>query len=53
MSEKLRANSQQLANKFCHSRGFPSRILFDQLHDGTADDCTFGEFADGRELRRG
>src|SRR5580700_9074015 len=37
-------------HKFCHSCGFPSRILFNGVDDGAADDRGLGEFADGGEL---
>src|SRR5260370_17984803 len=46
------ADGLKLVYKFCHSRGFSSGILFDDVDDGAANDRALGEFADRCELLR-
>src|SRR5450755_238752 len=49
-SEKLTANSEKRPYKFCHSRGFPSRILFDGMDNRAAHNRALSVLADGGEL---
>src|SRR5260370_25703650 len=46
------ADGLKLVYKFCHSRGFSSGILFDDVDDRAANDRALGEFADRCELLR-